>query len=878
MKRSILLLGLVCMMLLMMYPTSITRAASASRAIAPGAMVKLTGGMSGLVASLKVHDQSGTADIPSKYVTFTTPGTVFKGYRQFTLPADIAPASVTALKVTVNYKGLTKASQRWLWSLYDWTTSKWVYVGDNASAKLNTWAVITFPTTLPKRFISASRAIRVLVQSNNATGNAKLDFESVNVTYTTPSTPTRTSTVPAGVSSPIYSDALLNGWDDWSWDLTPNLANTSQVHGGAKSIAVTYTLAWGGLQFGRNDPFNISAYSKLRFWVHGGASGGQAVHVTISDGTTTLAKDITPTAGTWIMVDMSLTGLSQATLIAWQNNTAGAQSTFYVDDVAFVGSGGPTLTPTITPTPTNTPPPGAGPALNVNAGTERHAISSYIYGMNFADETLANDINLPVRRWGGNSTTRYNWQTNVENKANDWYFENIPSDVSADQFIDQNNRTNTETLLTIPLIGWTPKTGSATTHPYDCGFKVSKYTSFTQDSVDPWDTDCGSGTYNNGTNITSNQATDTSMTITSSFVTGWINHLKSAYNTAAAGGVQFYNLDNEPGLWSSTHRDVHPNALTYDEIRNKTYDYAAAVKAADPTALTLGPAEDGWCRYFFSAADNCNPSGSDRTNHGNVDYVAWYLAQMNSYEQTNHVRILDYFDLHVYPQGGGVYSENLGNASVQALRLRSTRQLWDPTYVDESWIDDMNWQGDTVQLIPRMHGWVNNNYPGTKLAISEYSWGAMGYLNGALAQADILGIFGRENVDLATLWGPPTATQPGAYAFRIYRNYDGSHHGFGDTSVHAASADQDKLAVYAAQRSSDSALTLIVINKTGGALTSTLSLSGFTPSGSAQVYRYSAANLNTIQHLSDQAVSAAGFTASYPANSITLLVIPGTAP
>jgi hypothetical protein len=112
----------------------------------------------------------------------------------------------------------------------------------------------------------------------------------------------------------------------------------------------------------------------------------------------------------------------------------------------------------------------------------------------------------------------------------------------------------------------------------------------------------------------------------------------------------------------------------------------------------------------------------------------------------------------------------------------------------------------------------------------------------------------------------------------MYLNYDGSHSTFGDTSVQAASADQEKLAVYAAQRSSDSALTLIVINKTSGALSSTLSLSGFTPSGSAQVWRYSNADLNAIQHLANQTVSAAGFSASYPANSITLLVIAGTAP
>ncbi len=861
MKRSISIFSFLLLAMLMLYPLSNTQAASAVKTFGPASITTITGATSGAVANLKVQDQSGAVDTPAKYVSFTTPGTViYNGYRQYALPAGIAINSITAMNVKVNYKGLAKANQRWMWYLYDWVAAKWVYIGDNTNATVNTWTAITFPTTSPQRFVNASRAIRLLLQSNNATGDAKLDVENINVTHTVPE-----------VTSAIYSDALLNGWSNWSWDLTPNLANTTPLHGGTKSVSVTYTVAWSGLQFGRNNAFSVSQYNTLRFWVHGGTSGGQVVQVSVSDGTTTLTKNISPVAGTWTQVNMPLTGLSQVTLLAWQNNTAGAQPTFYLDDIAFVGIAGPT------PTPTKTSPPSAGPALSVNAGAQRKAISPYIYGMNYAEETLAADLNLPVHRWGGNSTTRYNWQQDIHNTGSDWYFENIPAEnanranlpngSAADKFVEQNNRTNTETLMTVPLIGWTAK-GGALTHPFNCGFKVSKYGA--QDSVDPWDTNCGNG-LSGGANITGNNPTDTSLAITPNFVTNWINHLKTNYGTAANGGVQFYNLDNEPMLWNSTHRDVHPIPTTYDEMKTRTEAYAAAIKAADPTAKTLGPVVWGWCAYFYSAKDACSP-GPDRAAHGNIDFIPWYLQQMQAYQTAHNTRILDYLDVHIYPQGAGVHSGEAGNAATQALRLRSTRALWDTSYVDESWI------GQGVYLIPRMHAWVNTNYPGTKLAITEYSWGAMGSMNGALAQADVLGIFGRQALDLATLWGSPTASQPGAYAFRIYRNYDGNHSTFGDTSVQAASGDQGKLAVYAAQRSSDSALTLVVINKTATPLTSPLTLSGFTPSGSAQVYRYSAANLNAIQHLANQAVSASGFSASYPANSITLLVIPGSTP
>ncbi len=173
------------------------------------------------------------------------------------------------------------------------------------------------------------------------------------------------------------------------------------------------------------------------------------------------------------------------------------------------------------------------------------------------------------------------------------------------------------------------------------------------------------------------------------------------------------------------------------------------------------------------------------------------------------------------------------------------------------------------------------HYPGTKLAISEYNWGGTQSMNGALAEADVLGIFGREGLDLATMWGPPASTDAVAYAFRIYRNYDGQGSSYGDTWVSSTSGDatnagQGTLAIYGAQRTSDGALTLVVLNKTGGDLTSAVTLAGFTPSATAQVWQYSPANLTAVVRQADVPVSTSGLSTTFPANSITLLVVAST--
>lgn len=684
---------------------------------------------------------------------------------------------------------------------------------------------------------------------------------------------------PANGSLLVYADAIASGWEDWSWGGVERVfTNTAPIYSGGASIAVTYTEGWSGLKISRFDPVDLSAYDTLRFWVHGGASGGQQIEVEVGNGGTVVAQTFNPAPGVWMQIDLPLFGLGQprqARSIQWFNSTPGSQPTFYLDQIGFVNAGLPTPTP---------PPPALGPDLRVDASADRHPISPHIYGMNFADETLAAELRLPVRRRGGNAQTRYNWQNDTSNRASDWFFENIPNDndnpdalpngSDADRFVEQDRRTGSQTILTAPLIGWTPKSRAVA-----CGFSVAKYGP--QQATDDWRPDCGNGVQPSGGPITGNDPTDTSLPITTTFVQGWIAHLIGRYGGAAQGGVAFYNLDNEPMLWNDTHRDVHPQPASYDEMRDLTYAYAAAIKAADPNAQTLGPVLWGWTAYFNSALDMAEGGDwwnhpQDRNAHGGIPFVVWYLQQMGVYEQQHGLRLLDYLDLHYYPQAQGVALAPAGGSDTQALRLRSTRSLWDPNYADESWIANTD-DGPAVRLLPRMREWVEANYPGTKLALTEYNWGALDHINGALAQADVLGIFGRERLDLATLWDPPQAGQPGAFAFRIYRNYDGAGSAFGETSVYARSGEQERLAIYGAQRANDQALTLVVINKATTSLTSTVTISGVIPGPAAEVYRYSEADLSAIQRLAERPISGGSFTALYPAGSITLLVIPPVA-
>jgi hypothetical protein len=141
------------------------------------------GDSSAAVKNMQIRDQSGAQDDPAKYVLFSTPSSIYRGVHKFKLPATIPLNKVTSLNVVVNYKGPAKTTQTWTWALYDWNSAKYIAVGANG-AVANTWSSLTFTTANPQRFINAStREIRLKLQSNNAGGNAKIDFEVIRIGY-----------------------------------------------------------------------------------------------------------------------------------------------------------------------------------------------------------------------------------------------------------------------------------------------------------------------------------------------------------------------------------------------------------------------------------------------------------------------------------------------------------------------------------------------------------------------------------------------------------------------------------------------------------------------------------------------------------------------
>jgi hypothetical protein len=486
--------------------------------------------------------------------------------------------------------------------------------------------------------------------------------------------------------------------------------------------------------------------------------------------------------------------------------------------------------------------------LSVDSTQERRNVSPYIYGVNQAAAGTA----AAFVRAGGNRYTTYNWENNASNAGTD---NSNSSDSYLSSSVTPGDAVQTRTqaayargaamLLTVPIVDYVAADRSGP-QSQPASATNTHWKKNVSDSAAP--------------STTPNAADDT--VYQEEFVM-WAEQTLRGQTFGL-----FYGLDNEPALWPSTHPLVHPDAPTYAEMKTRTLAFAAMIKRRAPSALVFGPVAYGLNEY-----ENLQ-NASDAAGR---NYLGFYLSEVASASAAAGKRLVDVLDLHWYTEakaGSALVRDNYDTSPSDAIvdaRLQAPRSLWDATYKENSWI--ANYYGEPVKLLTRLQETIAASYPGTFIAFTEYNYGGGNHVSGGLAEADVLGVFGKQGVFASNYWELQGDKNAFVYAaMNLYRNYDGQSSQVGEVSVKAASADVGQLSAYAFATSASSKLWIVAINKTRAPIALDLGITHTVALGRAQIVTLTSA-MAAPQVQGTYATPGATFTVDVPALSALLIAL-----
>ena len=137
----------------------------------------------------------------------------------------------------------------------------------------------------------------------------------------------------------IYTDALQNTFQDWSYTATHNFNSSAYVRQGSKSIIAVYAdNGYQGLTFHAGTPAPVGSYTKLEFSVFGEAgTNGKKLNV-VCNGNYGSPPQVTIAEGEWTTFQVNISSLktpTPATIDEIVLQSAGWTGTIHIDHVGL---------------------------------------------------------------------------------------------------------------------------------------------------------------------------------------------------------------------------------------------------------------------------------------------------------------------------------------------------------------------------------------------------------------------------------------------------------------------------------------------------------------------------------------------------------------
>lgn len=443
--------------------------------------------------------------------------------------------------------------------------------------------------------------------------------------------------------------------------------------------------------------------------------------------------------------------------------------------------------------------------ISVSPSKQIRKISPYIYGVNTGVDL--NAVSAKSIRLGGNRMSAYNWENNMSNAGSDYYntsdmylitdipdeFKRVPGGPALALSSNADAHGVPYTLLTLQMMGYV--TSSKRGRLSDAASAPSEYWVKTENRKD--------GEFSLEPDKSDNTI----------YTDEYLNYLfEKLGKSDSETGIKAFALDNEPALWQHTHSLVRQEPLSCEELIKKSVDLASVVKEMDSGAEVFGPSLFGYSAF-------CTLGGAPdweqiKADNGYRWFIDFYLDEMRKAEEKSGTRLLDVLDIHYYTEAKGACGQrscnHYDNDDCIKARLDSVRSLYDTEYRENSWITDTG--AEFFPLLPNIQQSIDKYYPDTKLAFTEYNFGGGDHISGAVAEADMLGIFAEQGVYFASIWSFDQNEYQLA-AINMYTNYDGNGSGFGDTLVKSDYENNDISVYSAVDKGNESTVRIIVTNR-----------------------------------------------------------------
>jgi len=660
----------------------------------------------------------------------------------------------------------------------------------------------------------------------------------------------------------IYTDSLVNGWSDGSYNVTHNLANTSPVHSGSDSISATIITNYGGIELDHSK-LSLTNFASISFWLNGGPIGGQQLqmYANVSTGNVPARVHLAaPPVDNWQQYTVPLSALgvgnptnsranaTNFTGFAIQDSAASAEPTFYLDDIQLNA---------IVPLP-------AIVHLGVNAGQPLRTADARWFGLNAAIwdsyyDTPTTSSSLSelgthlIRLPGGSLSDFYHWAIG---KRSDGYSGDLTR-IGNFIHIITNSGVNAQAMVTVNYGTGTPQEAAAWV----------AYCNAATNSTVPLGVDA------NGTNWQT--AGDWALLRAAAPLGSDDGRNFLRLSRTAPLGFKYWEVGNECyGGWEADSNTVAHDPYTY---ALRATNYMALMKAVDPN-IKIGcvatPGEDSY------ANNNNHPAFNSREGVSHNGWTPVMLATLSAAGVTP-----DFLVDHFYSESGSDNDQALLQSSVNwasdaaSLRQQITDYIGSPGTNIELLATENN--ADSGNQGKQSTSVVNGLYLAdslaalTKTEFNAFVWWDL--RNGPQTSGDFsASLYGWRTYGDLGIIGNLNTRYPTFYTYKLMQHFVQA----GDT-VLTATNDYSLLSVYAARRLNGT-LTVLAINKDPvNTFTGQVTTVSYVPGSNATVYFYGipqdeASRTNGAAAAQDVATTAfpgagTSFNYVFPSYSATLL-------